>query len=160
MATATDNHPRPLPPLSPEDEARFWSKVRKGRPGQCWEWTAATINGRGGVFKVMDGPLSPRLVRAARVAYLLHHRKDPGAKRVCHTCTSERCCNPAHLYLGRPPVSAAWTTSQAKLDPAKVMEIRRLAAAGVGWKELCRRYRVKRCAIDNVVARRTWKEVR
>lgn len=92
----TDGTPKPLPKLTDSDIARFWAKVRVRGPKQCWPWTAATIDGRGGVFSMSQG----RLIRAARVAYLLHSGKDPGRKRVCHSCRTERCCNPAHLFLG------------------------------------------------------------
>ena len=36
--------------FSPEVQERFWAKVSKGGPNDCWEWTAATTKGYGRFF--------------------------------------------------------------------------------------------------------------
>jgi len=38
--------------------------------------------------------------KAHRLAYWIHHQKQPGSKLVCHICDNPGCCNPGHLFLG------------------------------------------------------------
>lgn len=75
---------------------RFWPKVRRAGPGECWEWTALTNKGRMqyGTF-ILDG----KHALAHRVAFYLTHGKwaDPCC---LHSCDNPKCCNPAHLREG------------------------------------------------------------
>lgn len=48
----------------------------------------------------------------------------------------------------------------AKLDSARVAEVRRLAAAGLGSNEISRRVGVSRQSVRDVVAGRTWRSAR
>src|SRR5215469_6787037 len=51
--------------------ARFWAKVRKGEPNECWLWTASKRNKGYGAFSYT---LNGRMVqdRAHRFSYVLH----------------------------------------------------------------------------------------
>lgn len=74
---------------------RFWAKVDRRGPDECWPWTGATQQTGYGRFRV-DG----RLQGAHRVAYVLTHgHLRPGA-HVLHRCDTPGCCNPSHLFLG------------------------------------------------------------
>jgi hypothetical protein len=82
-------------------EERFWSRVDKRGPDECWPWIGAQ-NGNGyGRIKV-DGILWV----AHRVAYALATKKWPKSdltyhgKVVMHRCDNPACCNPAHLQIG------------------------------------------------------------
>lgn len=78
---------------------RFWSKVDRGGPDDCWLWTAkAKCHGGYGAINY-GGRGSPRL-RAHRVAYELTFGPIPEGLVACHRCDVPRCCNPAHLFLG------------------------------------------------------------
>ena len=80
------------------ERERFWSKVDRRDPGECWPWTAAL---RGPDVRRGYGAFwfRGRHVAASRMAWALTHG-DPGDGIVCHTCDNPRCCNPGHLYLG------------------------------------------------------------
>ena len=91
--------------MSAED--RFWSKVDKRGPDECWPWLAGGDGQGYGHFK----PRSWVGVRAHRFAYELVIGPVPEDKVIDHTCHDDycptpgeacphrRCCNPAHLQL-------------------------------------------------------------
>lgn len=72
---------------------RFWCKVDKGRPIDCWSWLASRNPDGYGNFRV-DG----RTVKAHRMAFILTFGYAP--EEVCHSCDNPCCCNPSHLFGG------------------------------------------------------------
>src|SRR5688572_19692292 len=90
-------------PLLPSDEARFWAKVQKAGPSDCWLWTAGTFRNGYGQFRIQlpgaDG--KQKTVLAHRVAWqLCHGSLPPDGLSVLHTCDVRRCVNWAHLFSG------------------------------------------------------------
>ena len=82
-------------------EERYWAKVDKRGPNDCWPWLAAvTAEGygfmRGGTRE--DG--RQITVRAPKVAYELEYGPLPAGKIVMHECDTPGCCNPRHLKAG------------------------------------------------------------
>ncbi len=77
---------------------RFWNKVNKKGPDECWEWTAGIRYKGYGAFNIGGG-----VVGSNRMAYCLDkglELSDIRGKCVCHSCDNPPCCNPAHLWLG------------------------------------------------------------
>jgi hypothetical protein len=76
--------------------ARFWAKVDRKSPSECWPWLAH-VNPCGGYgqFKI-DG----RTERAHRVAFVLATGQSISGYVVRHWCHNAPCCNPAHLKRG------------------------------------------------------------
>ena len=79
---------------------RFWQKVLRLSPEDCWPWTAATSGFGYGRFK-----MAGRLYSSHRVAYALANGRieDDASYHgsvVMHSCDNPRCCNPLHLKLG------------------------------------------------------------
>lgn len=79
----------------PTFEDRFWGKVQKGSPAECWEWTGAKDRGYGYFDRIANG--SPN--KAHRVAYELCVGPIPPGMQIDHRCFNRSCVNPAHLRV-------------------------------------------------------------
>lgn len=80
---------------------RFWSKVRKRGPEECWLWTASrTGAGYGQIWTSMVKGVRGRRLDAHRCSWELHYGKIEEGFHVLHKCDVKLCVNPSHLYLG------------------------------------------------------------
>lgn len=153
----------PLPPLTPRILKRFWSKIDKGKPNQCWIWTAALAHGYGRFgMRCEDG--KHRLFNANRVALSIHLGRDIGNQWALHTCDTPGCCNPRHLYVGDQVDNMRDTVQRgrhytpfkenrytAKLTEADVQIIRELRGMGVSYPRLGRIFSVSKTCIRQAV---------
>lgn len=151
---------------------RFWSKVEKTGPANCWIWRGAKHpSGHGRFYCPAYGESY-----AHRVAYILAHGPIPVEAWILHRCNNPACVNPHHLYLGTPTDNAAdriaaGTNSappirhgiqhpSSKLNEKQVLEIRQLyQAGGVTQRRLAALFDVSQPAIRNIINRKVWREV-
>lgn len=77
--------------MTPEFEARFWSKVRLAESG-CWEWKASTNDL--GYGKVWTGQ---GLTGAHVAAYQMVLGEIPDGLELDHLCRNPSCVYPYHL---------------------------------------------------------------
>jgi len=164
---------KPIPNLTPEEKARFWSKVDRRSENECWEWQGSLNRNRTGYGQVHLRPFGT--FSAHRVAFALA-KDDAGELEVLHTCDNPRCCNPRHLVSGTQAENIADMVSkgrwrapapdtapqgiahyQAKLTPADIRAIR--SARGLNLSDLGRLFGVAAATIRDVLHRRTWKHV-
>lgn len=93
---------RPIPELSENDKARFFSKIAMSATTGRAEWIGRRhddkVLGRGKGYGVFDIGGIPFL--AHRVAFFLAHDTDPGDLCVCHRSDDKGSVHPADLFLG------------------------------------------------------------
>lgn len=73
-------------------EDRFWDKVDKVAPNECWVWTGSKSRGYG-YFNAGGG----RFVQAYRFSYELAKGPIPEGLEIDHLCRNRACVNPGHL---------------------------------------------------------------
>ena len=93
--------------------ARFWPKVDKRGPDECWPWRACRHpRGYGKI-----GADAKTLV-ASRVAWeIAHQTQIPPGLFVLHSCDNPPCVNPAHLSLGTARDNLIDAISKGRADP-------------------------------------------
>jgi DNA-binding transcriptional regulator YiaG len=77
---------------------RFWAKVEKNGPNDCWIWLGGITYDGYGMASAGNG----RQVAAHRFSWELHNGPAPADACILHTCDTPYCVNPAHMRLGSP----------------------------------------------------------
>lgn len=99
--------------------ARFWDKVDKRGPDECWEWKGGTCyKGYGRVVGTLPGR-NDRRIRAHRVAYTLMVGLIPDGLVIDHLCRNRRCVNPAHMEVVTPSVNTLRGVGSPALNALK-----------------------------------------
>lgn len=140
-------------PLTDQDAVRFWAKVDDSTgDGECWAFTGGRDKNGYGHFYLGGGRDDPTYVEAHRVAYTLEKGVPPG--HVLHSleCVTRLCCNPDHLRDGTHAENMndrrlTGTGGRAgggapKITDDASRQIAGLAAAGVNYSEIARRFSV------------------
>lgn len=154
--------------------ARFWAKVHKRKGDGCWEWRAALNSAGYGVMASAPGR-GAKTVKAHRYSWQMHRGPIPKGMFVCHRCDNPKCVRPDHLFLGTsgdnhsdmvrkgrgvaPPRQLGSSNVNAKLTPAVVRVLRRLAADGVRVRLLADASGVSTTTIHSLLKGKTWAHV-
>lgn len=173
-----------LPPFTPQDIQRFWSKVDIRCDDECWPWIAGKDQDGYGTFRMVK----PRrmCIRAHRIAYFLRYGEDPWPLIVRHlVCDNPSCCNGAHLAKGtindnnqdsvrknrratgmkngrytHPELVLRGTELQwTKLTEQEVLEIRRLYPLVQNYTHIGKMFSIHKTNVKHIVTRRTWKHI-
>lgn len=139
---------------------RFWEKVKKGQPHQCWLWTAAIHRSRG----YGQSSLGGFNIHAHRVAWMLTNGPIPADMHVLHSCDTKLCVNPRHLFLGsnednyadrdrKGRVAHGVRAARAKLTPEQVREIRKAVGRNT---DIGRRFGIDGTHVLRIKRREKW----
>lgn len=144
-------------------EARFWEKVDKRGPDECWPWIASPGRKGYGQFWFMGAMHSSH-----RVSYYLAngHWPDPCC---CHRCDNPACVNPGHLFVGTQSDNVSDMRAKgrhvaprgerhcmARLTDKQVMDIRANALlCRVTNKELAARFGIGESTVSHYMTGRS-----
>lgn len=145
---------------------RFWSKVDRRGPDDCWLWLGGrTSKGYGGFSQ------SGKDTAAHRTAWERQNGPIPEGMDVLHKCDNPPCCNPRHLFLGTNSANMADRNAKgrqakgiengaAKLTDARVEWLHRRRASGTATqKELASILGVTQQSVSLVLNNRRWGHV-
>lgn len=150
-------------------EERFWPKVAKGGPGECWIWAGAKTHKGYGMFRP-GGSAAHHL--AHRASYEMEVGPIPPGLYVMHKCDNPSCVRPDHLQTG-----TAWDNMQdkvqkgrgrwlkgsevgnAKLTESQVCEILRRLDCGEFQRVVAADFGVSQSAISHIRTGRGWRQL-
>lgn len=155
---------------------RFWSKVERGAPGDCWPWKAGRLKAGYGQFSMRRDTYL-----AHRVAFFFSHGRWP-TDCILHTCDNPPCCNPAHFTEGTkgdnnrdrgekgrtfngdhtPPHRRARGVRHGRthLNDAAIAKMRKRYAAGWLLRELGAAYSIGTSQVWRIICGTHWKHVK
>lgn len=150
-----------LPPRTLEE--RFWEKVGRREPDECWDWQATASAGYGQI------KVAKQMRKATHVVWRLTYGQWPPPQlSVCHACDNTLCVNPAHLFLaphalnmrdmalkgrGKAPRLLGAANPSSKLDEEAVRSIRERYARGDSQAAIARAFGVHREYVGKIVRR-------
>lgn len=158
-------------------EDRFWGKVERRGPDECWWWQAAKVAGYGvlNVGRIRDG--TRRMVKAHRVSWQMSIGPIPKGMLVLHRCDNPSCVNPSHLFIGTNRDNVADMRSKgrgryigngglrgsahgkSKLTEVGAAEIRQRVDSGESQASVARDFGLSRATINHIIKGRTWRHV-
>ncbi len=143
---------------------RFWSRVDKKGPDDCWEWNRNILKNGYGQFWCGEPVLAHRFSYEA-----INGEGSARGMKVLHRCDNPPCCNPDHLFLGtskdnmddkhqkgRQRYIKGDECSWSKLTESDVKEIRELIAQGMVQRRIAEKYNVHPATICYINKNASW----
>ena len=143
-------------------EERFWSKVDRKDPAECWEWQAGKFSQGYGQFSV-----GAKNKLAHRVSYELAHGPIPEGLVVRHKCDNPCCVNPDHLELGTHENNMDDRASRGRgakgeaQGGAKLTEdvVRAIRLDGRLQVEIAASYGISQITVSRIKRRSSWSHI-
>ena len=151
-------------------QERFWEKVNKGKPDQCWEWSGNRNRKGYGNMVVGTFGITRRTYPAHRLSYLIKHGSLPAGKVVRHKCDNPKCVNPNHLEIGLPVhnirdaverlgMNQGEKNGNSKVTRELVLEMRQLYAVGARIFQIAAATRLSHSTVHGIVKQKRWRHV-
>lgn len=150
--------------ITPKALARYWAKVDKRGPDECWPWLAS---GRRGYGRAWTGY---RLAPASHFALALDGRPPVVGAGALHSCDNPPCCNPRHLRWGTQKENMADCVERGRVSSGESHlstnltndQARQIKCAkkyhGVG-ADLARKHGISDAAVSAIRRGRTWTHI-
>ena len=149
---------------------RFWPKVDKRGPDECWEWTACY--NEYGYGMIAKGGKDGGMERAHLVSWEIHNGPIPDGLCVLHHCDNPHCVNPRHLFLGTKKDNVHDMSEKgrrslanrargehhgsAKLTEKKVRRIRLLLSRRCSQRYIARLFHISQTNVSAINRRDIW----
>jgi len=170
-------------------ETRFWSKVNRRGPDECWPWIPKPhSNGYGTFWMERRSHGKSWWESSHRVAFFLTHGRwpEPCCLHNCPSGDNPLCCNPAHLREGTQAENitdkmakgrqAAGTQhgrytkpertargerqGNSKLKEWQIPYIKKLLASGISQTHIGRAYGIDRSTVGHIARGKNWAHAR
>ena len=148
-------------------QKRFWKKVQKGSPNECWPWIGCKdVHGYGRIAILRVGIL------AHRISYEFAYGPIPEDKNIVrHRCDNPICVNPYHLEIGtiadnmrdkceRGRQLRGSAHGASKLNEDQVRQIKLRLSEGEHFTKISPDYGISWQAVKAIFEDRTWKHVK
>lgn len=148
-----------------ESVDKFWAKVEKRKPEECWPWLGRIDPQGYGTVRVWTGSGQGRTFTASRYSFYLANGYFPPV--VCHSCDNPVCVNPDHLWGGTQKDNQQDMAKKgrstlhernpmAKLNSNKVAEIKQRLRNKETSRSIAKDYGVDEATIHYIKAGKTW----
>ena len=141
---------------------RFWAKVEKKGPEECWEWKASKTKRGYGQIRI-EG----KAIGAHRISLQIKLGREIVEGLVAkHSCDNPSCVNPNHLTEGtqsenlKEAYERGRIVLSSKLTETDVLEIREICKEGLLMqKEIAELYGIGQQSVSFIVNRKTWAHI-
>lgn len=139
---------------------KFWSRVDRRGPDECWPWKAHVLNSGYGNYNGLP---------AHRLALMFSDIEIPDRHVVRHKCNNKLCVNPAHLHTGThgDNLRDAYRDGRrshkgsshprSKLTDIQVREI--LSLTNISYKDIAKQYAISPSIISMIKNRKIWTHI-
>jgi hypothetical protein len=136
---------------------RFWEKVNRRGPDECWEWMGSR-NGAG--YGKIGKSGNSRY--AHRISYEMAYGAIPGDLYVCHRCDNPSCVNPNHLFAGSCldnvlDMIRKGRSPHEKLAFLDIEAMEQMRVDGYSYRSIGAQFKISESGVRKIAKRYDWR---